>query len=202
MKPFYIYKILFLLAIILTEQGVEVVAQTRSSAAFFRLINSGRKKNNKFIDFIKGSGRLQYQDSIISGELLLSKDGIQVQQNTKLKWFGHKDTLLRMIIIDNNGDNVHFNRLSGYDNQLWRLIKDTLGITIYDKNYSLNRNTFSIDYNSLLFQQDDIYIPAVTFWVTSTKRNIIKIVNRLLALNLSPKNFKSKEDLMNILVNN
>ncbi|MBX2933874.1 MAG: hypothetical protein KF825_06490 [Ferruginibacter sp.] len=196
------YKILFLLTIILTEQGVEVLAQARSNASIFTLINSSRKKNNKFIDFIKGSGRVQYRDSTISGELLFSKGGVQIQQNQILKWFSYKDTLLQKIIVNNYGDNVLFNRLAGYDNQLWRLVKDTLGISIYDKSYSPDRNTSSIDYNSLLFQQDAMYIPAVTFWTTSTKRSIIKIVNKLLGLNLSPKNFKGKEDLMNMLVSN
>lgn len=194
-------KIIFFV-IYLSGQEAEAFAQSNKSTAFFRLINSGKKRKDKFTDAINGSGWLQYRDSIIKGEFLLSNDGFLVVQKIDGKWFAYSDTLVRKIVINNKKGNLYLNRLVGYDNQLRRLLKDTLGIEIYDKSFDLNRSAGSINYYSLLFRKDTLYIPAVTFWVTSTKRSIIQIMNKLLGSNLKPNEFKSKENYMEQLLQN
>ncbi|XVJ65039.1 MAG: hypothetical protein HEQ40_02255 [Lacibacter sp.] len=186
----------------LVSYKVEVNAQSKSSAAFYRLVNSGKKNRDKFVDTIYGTGWLQYRDSIISGDFLLSKIGLQLKQKNDRRRFGFVDTLVRKVVIKSDSSSLYLNRLVYYDNQLWRLVKDTLGIEIYDKSLDLNSSAHSINYNSLLFRKDTLYIPAVTFWVTSTKRSIILIMNNLLGNTLKPNEFRSKEDYMEQLLQN
>lgn len=194
-------KIIFFV-IYLSGQKAEGFAQSNKSAAFFRVINSGKKGKDKLTDAINGTGWLQYRDSIIKGEFLLSNDGFVVVQKIDGKWFAYGDTLVRKMVINNNKGNLYLNRLVRYDNQLWRLLKDTLGIEIYDKSFDLNRSVRAINYNSLLFRKDSLYIPAVTFWVTSTKRSIIRIINNLMGNRVKPNMFRSKEVLMEQLLQN
>jgi hypothetical protein len=191
-----------LLLMYLVSYKVEVNAQSKSSAAFYRLVNSGKKNRDKFVDTIYGTGWLQYRDSIISGDFLLSKIGLQLKQKNDRRRFGFVDTLVRKVVIKSDSSSLYLNRLVYYDNQLWRLVKDTLGIEIYDKSLDLNSSAHSINYNSLLFRKDTLYIPAVTFWVTSTKRSIILIMNNLLGNTLKPNEFRSKEDYMEQLLQN
>lgn len=191
-----------LLLMYLVSYKVEVIAQSKSSAAFYRLVNSGKKNRDKFVDTIYGTGWLQYRDSIISGDFLLSKIGLQLKQKNDRRRFGFVDTLVRKVVIKSDSSSLYLNRLVYYDNQLWRLVKDTLGIEIYDKSLDLNSSAHSINYNSLLFRKDTLYIPAVTFWVTSTKRSIILIMNNLLGNTLKPNEFRSKEDYMEQLLQN
>lgn len=191
-----------LLVVYLISYKVEVIAQSKSSAAFFRLVYSGKKNRDKFVDTIYGTGWLQYKDSIIRGDLLLSNIGLQLKQKNDRRRFGFADTLVRKVVIKSDSSSLYLNRLMYYDNQLWRLVKDTLGIEIYDKSFDLNSSANSINYYSLLFRKDTLYIPAVTFWVTSTKRSIIRIMNNLLGNTLKPNEFRSKEDYMEQLLQN
>jgi hypothetical protein len=54
----------------------------------------------------------------------------------------------------------------------------------------------------LIFKADSKIFEAITFWTTSEKRNIVKILNNAWHVNLNPKDFKGKEDLMNRIINN
>lgn len=191
-----------ILFVYLISYKVEVIAQSKSSAAFYRLVYSGRKNRDKFVDTIYGTGWLQYKDSIIRGDFLLSNIGLQLKQKNDRRRFGFADTLMRKVVVKSNSSSLYLNRLVHYDNQLWRLVKDTLGIEIYDKSIDLNSSTRSINYYSLLFRKDTLYIPAVTFWVTSTKRSIIRVMNNLLGNTLKPNEFRSKEDYMEQLLQN
>jgi len=191
-----------LLLVYLINYKVEAISQSKSSAAFYRLIYSGKKNRDKFVDTIYGTGWLQYRDSIISGDFLLSNTGLQLRQKNDRRRFGFADTLVRKVVIKSDSSSLYLNRLVYYDNQLWRLVKDTLGIEIYDKSFDLNSSTHSINYYSLLFRKDTLYIPAVTFWVTSTKRSIIRIMNNLLGNTLKSNGFRSKEDYMEQLLQN
>jgi hypothetical protein len=191
-----------LLLVYLISYVIEVIAQSKSSAAFYRLIYSGKKNRDKFVDTIYGTGWLQYRDSIISGDFLLSNNGLQLKQKLDRRRFGFVDTSVRKVVIKSDSSSLYLNRLVDYDNHLWRLVKDTLGIEIYDKSFDLNRSAGSINYYSLLFRKDTLYIPVVTFWVTSTKRSIIRIMNNLLGSRLKPNEFRSKEDYMEQLLQN
>lgn len=191
-----------LLVVYLISYKVEVIAQSKSSAAFYSLVYSGKKNRDKFVDTIYGTGWLQYNDSIIRGDFLLSNIGLQLKQKNDRRRFGFADTLVRKVVIKSDSSSLYLNRLVYYDNQLWRLVKDTLGIEIYDKSFDLNSSARSINYYSLLFRKDTLYIPAVTFWVTSTKRSIIRIMNKLLGSNQKPNQFRSKENYMEQLLQN
>lgn len=192
--------LLFLMYLI--SYKVEVVAQSKSSAAFYRLVYSGKKSRDKIVDTIYGTGWLQYRDSIISGDFLLSNNGLQLKQKLDRRRFGFADTLVRKVAFKSNSGSLCLNRLVDYDNQLWRLVKDTLGIEIYDKSFDLNTSARSVSYYSLLFRKNTLFIPAVTFWLTSTKRSIVRIMNNLLGSKLKPNEFRSKEDYMEQLLQN
>jgi hypothetical protein len=191
-----------LLLVYLISYKVEAISQSKSSAALYRFVYAGKKNRDKFVDTIYGTGWLQYKDSIISGDFLLSNSGLQLKQKNDRRGFGFLDTLVRKVVIKSDSSSLYLNRLVYHDNQLWRLVKDTLGIEIYDKSFDLNSSAHSINYYSLLFRKDTLYIPAVTFWVTSTKRSIIRIMNSLLGSRLKPNEFRSKEDYMEQLLQN
>lgn len=191
-----------LLLVYLISYKVEAISQSKSSAVFYRLVYSGKKNRDKVVDTISGTGWLQYKDSIIRGDFLLSNIGLQLKQKNDRRRFGFSDSSVRKVVIRINSSSLCLNRLVDYDSQLWRLVKDTLGIEIYDKSFDLNRSARSINYYSLLFRKDTLFIPAVTFWVTSTKRSIIRIMNSLLGSKLNAHEFRSKEDYMEQLLQN
>lgn len=193
-------KTILLLVYLIGYKG-GAISQSKKSAAFYNLVYSGKKNRDKIVDTIYGTGWLQYKDSIIRGDFLLSNNGLQLKQKNDRRRFGFADTLVRKVVVKSNSRSLYLNRLV-YDNHLWRLVKDTLGIEIYDKSFDLNSSAHSINYYSLLFRKDTLYIPAVTFWVTSTKRSIIRIMNNLLGNTLKPNEFRSKEDYMEQLLQN
>ncbi|MBS4043687.1 MAG: hypothetical protein KGZ59_07705 [Chitinophagaceae bacterium] len=194
--------ILLSILVLLLFTSSDSYSQRNNSHSFFQLLNSGKKKKQSKQYEIEGTGRLEYKDSLIYGQLLITEADIQMKNENGLLKYAYSDTSLGHIIMKHNGQFLNLVRLKDFDNKLWRLIKDTLGIRIYDKNISYSIDGSNIDYNSLLFQRNSEFIEAVTFWVTSTKRNIVKIINQLLELDLKPIDFKGKEDIMNRIIYN
>lgn len=194
--------ILLSILVLLLFSSSDSYSQRNNSYSFFQLLNSGKKKRQNKQYEIEGIGMLQYKDSTIYGHLLITEAHIQMTNENGLFKYAYSDASLGNIIMKHNGQFLNMVRLKNFDNKLWRLIKDTLGIRIYDKNISYSIDGNNIDYNSLLFQCNSEFIEAVTFWVTSTKRNMVKIINELLELRLKPQAFKNKEDIMDRLLGN
>ncbi|MBN8665855.1 MAG: hypothetical protein J0M30_00035 [Chitinophagales bacterium] len=193
---------LLLIVFILLFTISDSYSQRSNSYSFFQLLNSGKKKKDAKRFEIVGSGNFIYKDTIFQGQLSITEKSVQLNNEKGTFEYAYSDTFLSRITIGNIHQSITLVRLKYFDNMLWRLIKDTLGIKIYDKNISYAISGNNIDYNSLIFQDSAQTYEAVTFWVTSTKRSIVKIINHLLGLELIPREFKGKEDLMNRLINN
>lgn len=177
-------------------------SQKSAGYSLFRLLNSGKVKKEINQPQVRGIGTIDYKDSTLFGQMLITNADIQLKSENRLFAYSNSDTSINKVIIEDNLQAMELVRLKDFDSKLWRLLKDTLGVRVYDKNISYTKNGSAIDYNSLLFHGNGQYYEAVTFWVTSTKRNIVKILNQLLELNLSPKQFKSKEDVLDRLLSN
>lgn len=199
---FSFYHISLLIVIYLLLISPESYSQRSNSYSFFQLIYSGKKKKQGKQYEIEGSGWLTFKDSTFNGKLLVSGTMIQLESQEGIFKYNFSDNSLTHILMEHDGQRLGLIRLKNIDNKLWRLLKDTLGVKIYDKNISYKVDGNNIDYNSLLFERNNRFYEAVTFWVTSTKRNVIKIINQLLGLRLNPKSFDSKEDIMNKIIYN
>lgn len=193
---------LLLIALILCFTISDSYSQGRNSYSFFQLLYSGKKKRDAKRVEIVGSGNLIYKDSTFQGHISITEKSVQLNNGKGSLEYAYSDSFLSRITIGNIHQSITLVRLKYFDNMLWRLIKDTLGMRIYDKNISYTINGNNIDYSSLLFQDSTQTYEAVSFWVTSTKRSIVKIMNHLLDLKLTPKEFRGKEDLMNQIINN
>lgn len=196
-----LFSIFLLLLAFLVITSSCVYSQRSNSYSFFRLLYSGKKKKQSNQYPVQGFGSVGFKDSISNGNVYMTEVSIRLTENTDTLNYSNYDTSILFIRI-HDGKNRYLSlvRLKDYDNKLWRLINDTLGVKVYDKNVSFSQTGNSIDYNSLLFHGNGRYFEAVTFWVTSTKKSIVKILNQLLMLELNPKEFRSKEDLMDRLL--
>lgn len=182
--------------------SISLHAQKSSSYSFFQLLNTGKSKKPAKQSETEGFGSLVYRDSLLHGRVSITEKTIALISNSKTTAYSYDDAKLNRIYMENTKGRLNIVRLKDVDNRLWRLIKDTLGVKVYDKNISHPADGNNIDYTSLIFCSNDRTYEAEGFWVTSTKRSIVKIINHLLGLELNPKEFKGKEDLMNQLINN
>lgn len=182
--------------------SISLHAQKSRSYSFFQLLNAGKSKKPAKQFGAEGAGNLVYQDSLLYGRVLITEKEIVLINVSKPIAYNYDDSKVSSIYIGNSKGGISLVRLNDVDNRLWRLIKDTLGIKMYDKNISYPVDGSNIDYASLIFRSNNRTYEAETFWVTSTKRNILKIVNNMLGLKLNPKEFKGKDDLMNQIINN
>ena len=182
--------------------SISLHAQKSSSYSFFQLLNTGKSKKPTKQFETEGAGSLVYRDTLLHGRVSISERTSVLVSNSETTAYSYYDAKLNRIYMENTKGRINLVRLKDVDNKLWRLIKDTLGMRVYDKNISYLADGNNIDYTSLIFRSNDRTYEAESFWVTSTKRNIVKIINHLLGLEINPKGFKGKEDLMNQIINN
>lgn len=204
MKTLFIKKIIlekfFLLFLIFTSP--DCFAQGNRGLPIFMRYPSGRilRQQPKKFD-VHGIGRLIYRDSTLTGQLSVKNDSIEIKnERGAINKYAYSDTAIQSLMVKVNDLTLTLVRIKEFKNKLFRLIKDTLGMKVYDKNITYTINSNTIDYSYLLFQKDMKYMEAETFWTTSTKKNIIRILNQLLGLNLNPKKFKGKEDVLDKLL--
>jgi len=179
---------------------LDCFSQKKSSyPLYLRYGSHGTHKIYKYE--ISGKGSISINDSAFVGDIFITNDSVRVN-NEIIKTFSVSDSSLQSVVMSNGQQDLKLYRLKGYDNKLSRLIKDTLGVKIFDKKISFIIDGDNIDYDDLIFQTNSKFIEAVTFWTTSTKRSIVNILNSIWHVNLNPKDFKGKEDLMNRIINN
>lgn len=183
---------------ILSLCAFDTAAQTANSVYIFRLLNSGKAK--KVARIFEGDGSIGYNNSKFNGRILIEENTILLTTESNVMEFKTTDTAIQYLTIQQNEKIINLFRLGGFDNQLWRLLKDTLGVQVFDKDIYKVASSDNIDYSSLLFQKGTAYAEAETFWTTSTKKNIVRIINQLFLAKLKPVNFKGKEDLMKKII--
>ncbi len=169
---------------------------------FFQILYSGKKikAHNRYE--ISGNGTIDLKDSVINGNLIITNDSVRIINKTTNISYDFSDPSFQSLIINNGEQNLKLYRLKELDNKIYRLIKDTLSVKIFDKNISFKLDKDNIDYNNLVFKTDSKVFESITFWTTSTKKRIVKILNTIWHTHLNPKSFKGKEDLMNRIIDN
>jgi len=164
------------------------------------LFHGGYEQANN--NYLKGDGYIIISDSVINGNILLTTGAVIIKTKQHTLSFSYENSSLLKVSINTLFDTLNLVRLKNVKNQLWRIIKDTLGLKIIDKNFTQRVELNSIDYNSLAFCKNNVYKEAFDFWTTSTKKNIVRILNDFLNISLHPKKFNGKEDILErILLN-
>lgn len=174
----------------------DVFAQKGSSYSLFQILYSGKKTHSLKKADIQSAGSIYLEDVILNGTIRLQGEGIVFASQGYQKEFLLSDSAVKKITLVDNSQVLNLVRLTNKDGKLWRLLKDTLGIRVYDKTISFLADGKTIDYESLFFEKGGVYKDAVTFWTTSTKKSIVSILNLFLETNLIPRTFHGKEELM------
>ena len=189
-----------LLAMILLG-GFIADAQKAPANAFFSLINVGHKMRHQLL-YAEGRATVFYGADTLMGvaefngnTVLLKHQGDSVQRK-----FIVADENLKGVQLFIDGLMVSFMKKEN-STKLHRLLFDAYGLKIYDDVLSSKIETGNINYSELLFEFDGKTYPAVTFWTTSTKRSMIKILNNIFRLSLQPDEFKNKEAVMAAVLN-
>lgn len=155
----------------------------KSTGTFtFFFMNSGRKIERR-PSIPKTAASVFYDTDTLRGLAKLSgKEVVFTPQNDLLQ--------RRYIVTDEKFKGFQF-RLAASNvsfvkrenkGKLIRLLFDAYGLKIYDDALLVAMDPANINYSSLLFEYGGKVYPAVTFWTTSTKRHMIKILNGMLGL--------------------
>lgn len=187
-------KILFMLPFV--AFSITGFAQSNSAYSFFQIVNSGKTKRVIKEVTLEGTGQIDVNGQAISGSMAIRSQTIYLSSQTGLLEFSTDDTSIKTLTLSNGNNSLQLVRLSKRDNKLWRLLKDTLGMKVYDKNIAYPLSGATVDYETLLFEKNGVFKKAFTFWTTSTKRNIVAIVSTFLGVDLKPGDFRGKEDFM------
>lgn len=197
MKTFIVLnskKVLFTLVFV--AFSIAGFAQSKSGYSFFQIVNSGKTKRGLKEVNIKGTGQIDLNGQALSGSIAIRSQTIYLSSQTGLLEFSTDDTSIKKLTLFNGKNSLQLVRLSQRDNKLWRLLKDTLGMKVYDKNIAYPLSEATVDYETLLFEKNGVFKEAFTFWTTSTKKNVITIVSTFLGIDLKPGDFMGKEDFM------
>lgn len=201
MKTFIVLnskKVLFTLVFV--AFSIAGFAQSKSAYSFFQIVNSGKTKRVLKEVNVEGTGQIDLNGQALSGSIVVRSQTIYLSSQTGLLKFGTADTSIKKLTLTDGNNSLQLVRLSQRDNKLWRLLKDTLGMKVYDKNIAYPLSGATVDYETLLFEKNGVFKEAFTFWTTSTKRNIVAIVSTFLGIDLKPGDFRGKEDFMEQLL--
>jgi hypothetical protein len=101
-----------------------MAAQTANSVYIFRLLNTGKAK--KVTRIFEGDGIIGCSNSKFNGRILIKENTILLTTKSNVREFKTTDTAIQYLTIHQNEQLIKLFRLGGFDNQLWRLLKDTL----------------------------------------------------------------------------
>lgn len=175
-------------------------AQNAKAHAFFSLVNFGHKTQYQISAEEKAT--VFYAGDTLSGHAELKGNAIflTLSNDTLQRMLKLADSNFKEMQLYTNGSVVSFVR-KGNDAKLFRLLFNDEGLKIYDDVLSSKIETGNINYSELLFEFDGKTYPAASFWTTSTKRSMIKILNNIFRLSLQPDEFKNKEAVMAAVLN-
>lgn len=191
----------FAVVLIATTGHLAVNAQKSRGVFLFSLLNSGHTIQHR-PTLAASPANVFYGADTLSGIVELTGEEIVFtpQNDTVQRKFILADKKFKGLQYPTGPSKVLF--VKRYNSErLFRLLFNASGVKIYDTKRSLDIEPGNIEYNELLLEYEGELYPVVTFWTTSTKRSLIKILNKIFRLSLQPENFKNKEAVMAAVLN-
>ena len=151
---------------------------------------------------VKSPGTINVSGNEYNGNLTMFNNRVVYRHKKGVETYNYSDTSLHSIKADVIGGPLCLVRAGNIDNKIWRLIKDTLGVQIMDKQLLHIAAAGNADFHNLVFVKGADHFYASGSMFSSTKKNMVKILNQLWGLHLEAKNFKDKQEIIDRLIHN